>query len=73
MLQLKLNAFQPEIGPNSLDLAIADFYLFRQLKWQLSGRTINSEHNASVMVIEILSELPKDEVKSTSLPREKRS
>jgi hypothetical protein len=53
--------------PNSPDLAIADFYLFGQLKQQLSRRTLNPEENVLETMTKILSELPKDEVKSAFL------
>jgi hypothetical protein len=45
-------------------LAIADFYLLGWLKQQPSGRTLDSGENVLEVVAEILSELPKDEVKS---------
>jgi hypothetical protein len=47
------------------DVLIADFYLFGQLKQQLSGRTSDSEPNVLETAIEILNEVPKGEVKST--------
>jgi hypothetical protein len=46
-------------------LALADFDLFGWLKQQLSERTLDSEKNLFEMVIEILIDLPKDEMKST--------
>jgi hypothetical protein len=54
-------------GPHpacSPDMGIADFYLFGPSKQQLSGRTMHSEKNVLETVSEILSELPKDEVKN---------
>jgi hypothetical protein len=46
-------------------LDIADFYLFGRLKQQLSGMTLDNEENMLETITEILSELPKREVKST--------
>jgi hypothetical protein len=48
----------------SLDVAIADFYVFGWLKQQFFGRTLDNEQILPETVTEILSELPKDEVKS---------
>jgi hypothetical protein len=45
-------------------LAIADFDVFGRLKQQLSGRTLDSEENVLETITEILSELPKDQMKS---------
>jgi hypothetical protein len=45
-------------------LAFADFYLFDRLKQQLSGTTLDGEENVFETITEILSELPKDEMKS---------
>jgi hypothetical protein len=44
-------------------LAITDFFLFGQLKQQLSGRILDSEENVLKTMTEIMSELPKDETK----------
>jgi hypothetical protein len=51
-------------APYSPDLAIADFRLFNSSKQQLSGRSLDSEENVLEKIIEILGELPKDEVKN---------
>jgi hypothetical protein len=48
----------------SPDMPIAEFYLFGRLKQQFSGRTLECEKNLLETITEILSELPKDEVKS---------
>jgi hypothetical protein len=48
-------------------LAITDFYLFEKLKRQVSGRTLDIEHNVLETVTEILNEFPKDEVKNAFL------
>jgi hypothetical protein len=44
-------------------LAIADFHPFGWLKQRLSGRTLDNEENLPETITEILSELPKHEVK----------
>jgi hypothetical protein len=47
-------------------LAIANFRLCGRLKQQLSGRTLGSEANMLETITEILTELPKDEMKRHS-------
>jgi hypothetical protein len=53
--------------PYSPDFAIADFCLFVRLKQQLFGRTLDSEENVTETTIEVLKELPKNEVKNVVL------
>jgi hypothetical protein len=50
--------------PYSPNLAIADFYLFGRLKQELFGRALDNEENVFDTITEILSELPKYQVKS---------
>jgi hypothetical protein len=45
-------------------MVIADYDLFGRSKQQVSGKTLDCEENRLETITEILSELPKDEVKS---------
>jgi hypothetical protein len=56
----------------SPDFATADNYLFGPLKQQLSRKTLDSEQNALETATEILSGLPKDELKNVFLHWKKR-
>jgi hypothetical protein len=49
-----------------------DFHLFGRLKQQLSGRTLDNEENVLDTITEILSELPKDDVKRAFVHRKER-
>jgi hypothetical protein len=51
-------------SPCSPDQAITHFYLFGRLKQPFSEKTLDSEKNVFETITEILSELPKDELKS---------
>jgi hypothetical protein len=53
--------------PDSPYLAIAAFYLFGRLKQRLSEKTLDSEEKVLEAITEILSEPPKNEVKSAFL------
>jgi hypothetical protein len=58
--------------PHSLDLPIADFYLFSRVKQELSGTALDNEKNVLEMTTEGPSELPKDEVKKAFVPSRER-
>jgi ABC-type xylose transport system substrate-binding protein len=53
--------------PYSPGFATADNYLVGRLKQQFSRKTLDSEQNALEMATEILSGLPKDELKTVFL------